>query len=55
MRRGTGRLRLLRGWRRRGVSVVLLFTATLALDVAGGGPFADDGGVAFEEVVNEGV
>ena len=56
MRRGTGRLRLLRGRRRgRGAGRGRLRLArALALDVAGGGPFADDGGVAFEEVVHEG-
>ena len=32
----------------------LRLAAALALDVAGGGPFGDDGGVAFEEVVHEG-
>ena len=39
----------------RGVIRGLRLPAALALDVAGGGPFADDGGVAFEEVVDEGV
>ena len=33
----------------------LRLPCALALDVAGGGPFADEGGVAFEEVVHEGV
>ena len=45
-------------WFRRGrrpAHCGLDLACALALDVAGGGPFADDGGVAFEEVVHEGV